>query len=92
MQIIIKVLASFFLIMSAFWVLLPCVFGLQNYVKSHNKYYGFIARFCWLALLLVHPVLLYAIWFHDMTYWYLLLLMGGHIFFLRLFGRDLGSH
>lgn len=78
--------------MSVLWTLLPWVFGLQNYVKSHNKLCGLIARCYWLGLLMIHPLLIYAIWFYDMTYWYFLLLIAAHMLFLRLFGRDLGTN
>jgi len=77
--------------MSIAWTLLPWSFGLQNYVKAHNQCFSLAARCYWLVLLLVHPLLMYAIWFYDVTYWYLLLLVAAHILFLYWFGRDLGT-
>ena len=78
--------------MGVFWTLLPCSFGVHNYVKSHNQYLGLIARLCWLALLLVHPLLIYLVWFGNLAYWWLGLLAAAHVLFLLLFGRDLGTN
>lgn len=91
LQTIIETLVILFILMSIVWTLLPWAFGLQNYVKSHNKFLGLIARCYWLALLAGQPLLLYAIGRYDASYGYLLLLLMGHILFLRLFGDDLGT-
>lgn len=90
-QVLIKVAASLFLLMGMFWALLPCGFGVSNYVKAHNPVLGLIARISWLVLLAVHPLLIYLIWFESVSYWLLLLLVAAHILFLSLFGRDLST-
>jgi hypothetical protein len=78
--------------MGTIWTLLPCGFGLHNYIKSHSKYLGFIASLCWLVLLAVHPLLIYLLWFDAVTYWWLFLLAAAHALFLLLFGRNLGTN
>ncbi len=88
--IIMKIAASLFLIMGIFWTLLPCSFGVHNFVKSHNQYLGWLARISWLVLLVAHLLLIYFLWFEGISYAWLLLLVTGHVLFLVLFGRDLG--
>jgi len=92
MQITLKIAVSIFLMMGIFWTLLPCGFGLHNFIKSHNEFLGWVARLSWLMLLVAHLLLGYLIWFENTSYWWLLLLVAAHILFLVLFGRDLGAN
>lgn len=92
MQIIIKIAVSLCLIMGAFWAFIPGGFGVHNFAKSHNHLLGLIARICWIALIAAHFLLMYLLWFSNMSYWWLLLLVGAHFIFLVLFGRDLGTN
>lgn len=90
-QIIQNIATSILIVFGIFWTLLPCSFGVLNYVSSHNKYLGWLARLCWLILMIAHPVAIYFIWFSDVTYWWLLLLIAAHILFLAVFGRDVST-
>lgn len=44
MQIIMKIAASLLLVAGIFWALLPCAFGVHNFVRTHHQYLGWRAR------------------------------------------------
>jgi hypothetical protein len=91
MHSLIKIAVSLFLILGIFWTLLPWGFGLHNYVKASGKLLTLIARISWLALLLAHPLFIYLIWFNNIGYWPLVVLISAHITFYKFFGRDVGT-
>lgn len=91
MQTIQAIAVVLILIMGIFWTLLPWGFGLHNFIRSHHQYLGWIARVSWISLLCAHFGLAYLFWFEDVSYWWLLSLAAGHILFLMLFGRDVGT-
>ena len=91
MDLIIKMVVSIFLTFSIFWTLLPWGFGVHNYAKTHGKLLTLAARVSWLALLLAHPLFIYLVWFNNIDYWPLVVLVGAHITFYKFFGRDLGT-
>ncbi len=89
-QIMIKIAVSLFLIMGIFWTLLPCSFGVGNFIKTHSQFLGWLARISWVMLLGAHLLLMYRLWFGGIGYAWLLLLIAAHVLFLVFFGRDLG--
>lgn len=91
MQIVQGIAVFFILAMGVFWTLLPCGFGLHNFIKSHNTFLGWIARIGWASLLGMHFLLAYFFWFESASYLWLFALVAAHVLFLVLFGRDLGT-
>ena len=91
MQVVINIVGSLFLFFCFVWTLLPWGFGVHNYAKSHGKLLVFVARASWLVLLLVHPLLIYLVWFESISYWLMLALIIAHIVFCVLFARDVST-
>ncbi len=92
MQLTIKTTITFFLVIGIIWTLLPWGFGVHNYTKSRGGYLKIIARGYWFLLLVSHLLLIYLLWFDTFNYSVLCLLIGAHVIFLMLFGRDLGTN
>lgn len=91
MQVVINIIASLFLFFCLIWTFLHWAFGIQNYAKSHGKLLVVIARASWLCLLLSHPLLIYLIWFENISYWLILALVIAHLVFCIFFARDVGT-
>lgn len=92
MQIFLNIVISFFLILALFWAVVPCAFGLYNFKKLHGSLLGAVGTAAWLLLIASHLLAFYMIWFVDGgIYWWLILPLCLHIFFLKVFGRDLGA-
>ncbi len=92
METLLKIIISFFVAMGIVWTLLPCMFGLHNYRKSHSRFMGNLAWLAWVILLLAHPFVLYLLWFMQTSYWWLLVPAFLHVLFLAIFGRDLSTN
>jgi hypothetical protein len=92
MHIFLNIVISFFLIMALFWAVIPCAFGLHNFKKLHGSLLGAVGTAVWLLLIASHLLAFYMIWFVDGgIYWWLILPLCLHAFFLKIFGRDLGT-
>lgn len=92
LQILVKIIISLFLLMGVVWILLPWNFAAHNYARTRHIVLAALGWSAWGLLLSMHFGLIYLFWFADVTYWWLILLMVAHLFFMVIFGRDLSTH
>ena len=92
MQLIINLFLSLVIVLGGVWALLPGGFGLHNYNASHSQPFVAIATVTYWMLLLIHPYVLYKIWFgYGGVHWWIVTVILMHIIFFTIFGRDVST-
>ena len=90
------IFATFFIFFSFTWALLPGGLGILNFKKKHGALLYFAGKLLWLLLLLIHPIILYALWNgllnnKEIVFSWLFIPLVLQILFFTIFARDVGT-
>lgn len=92
MIIVVKVFASFLLMMSMIFVLLPGGFGLMNFKRKHGAAASVVATAFYHGLWLAHVLVIYNLWAGVLGLWWpIMVLLAAVIIFFASVGKDVSA-
>ena len=96
MNYFIATLGTLFLLYSLIWALLPGGFGITNFGNSHTKLLFWLGMLAWVALLLMHPLLIYYLWsdvirLDQVMYRWIVMPIPFQVLFFMTFARDVST-